>query len=139
MNARLREELRRRADGRCEYCHFPERWAELRFQADHVVAAQHGGTATLGNLAWACLRCNKHKGPNLAGVDPQTRQTVRLFNPRADAWAEHFAWEGARLTGHTPRGRATLRVLQVNHPDAVLTRQALMEEGEFFGEGQGAK
>ena len=29
-------------------------------------------------------RCNLHKGPNLSGVDPDTGQVVRLFDPRDD-------------------------------------------------------
>ncbi len=35
--------------------------------------------------------------------------------------------------GRTPIGRATVAVLEVNHPDAVAVRQALIEEGVFPG------
>ena len=37
MDARLKAEVRRRAGFCCEYCQFPERFAELRFQVDHIV------------------------------------------------------------------------------------------------------
>lgn len=37
----------------------------------------------------------------------------------------------------TPKGRATVRVLQINRADAVLVRQALMEEGELFDPSAG--
>jgi 5-methylcytosine-specific restriction endonuclease McrA len=129
MERRLKEEVRRRAGGRCEYCRFPERFAELRFQVDHIIPEQHGGPTSPDNLALSCLRCNKYKGPNLAGLDPVTGEMVRLFDPRRDAWHEHFTWEGPNLVGLTPVGRATIQVLQINRMDAVLVREALMEEG----------
>ena len=110
----------------------PERFAELRFQLDHIVPEQHGGPSTPENLAWACPRCNKHKGPNLAGLDPQTGGMTPLFHPRTDSWPDHFAWQGVILNGLTPKGRTTVRVLQINRADAVLVRQALTEEGEPF-------
>ena len=133
MRARLNSLVQQRASFRCEYCHFPERFAELRFQLDHIRTEQHGGRTALENLAWSCLRCNKHKGPNLSGVDPKTDRAVRLFNPRKDSWEKHFAWDGPKLVGLTPIGRATVDVLECNHPDAVLAREALMAEGVSFG------
>ena len=132
MPARLRETVRRRARFRCEYCRFPERLAELRFQLDHIISEQHGGATAADNLAWSCLRCNKHKGPNMSGLETETGEIVRLFNPRADEWREHFVWEGPILRGLTPVGRVTVLVLRINRSDAVLVREALMEEGAFF-------
>jgi len=132
MQARLKARVQRRAAFRCEYCHFPERLGELRFQLDHIRAEQHGGPTVLANLAWSCLRCNKHKGPNLSGVDPKTNRTVRLFHPRQDLWEKHFAWQGPMLLGLTTMGRATVSVLECNHPDALLAREALMAEGLSF-------
>ena len=132
MDARVKLLVRRRARFRCEYCHFPERFAELRFQVDHIVARQHAGRTVLENLALACFRCNSHKGTSLSGVDPESAQVVRLFHPRNDIWVEHFAWAGPELLGLTPIGRATVFVLRVNRPDAVLTRASLLEEGVSF-------
>jgi 5-methylcytosine-specific restriction endonuclease McrA len=91
VDARLKAEVRQRSRARCEYCQSPEAFAELRFQVDHIIPQQHGGPTASANLAWSCLRCNKHKGPNLSGIDPATGQVVRLFHPRRDRWAEHFA------------------------------------------------
>ncbi|MBM3837038.1 MAG: HNH endonuclease [Verrucomicrobia bacterium] len=132
MDARRKATVRRRAGFRCEYCHLPERVAELPLQFDHIVAEQHGGPATLENLALACARCNRFKGPNLSGVDPETGVLTRLFNPRADSWKEHFAWDGARVRGRTTIGRATVHVLQMNHPAAVNQRRHLLNEGIDF-------
>jgi hypothetical protein len=132
MDARLKAQVRRRARFRCEYCQFPERFAELPFQVDHIIARQHGGPSKAANLALACFRCNSHKGPNLSGFDPDSREAVRLFHPRQDVWAEHFEWDGPVLTARTSVGRATIAVLRINRSDAVLTRAAFMEEGISF-------
>jgi hypothetical protein len=98
---------------------------------EHIVAVQHGGGGDTSNLALACLHCNLHKGPNIAGRDPLTRKLTRLFNPRSDRWREHFAWRGALLIGLTPIGRTTIQVLAINDPPVLAIREALTEEGRF--------
>ena len=82
MDRSLQELVWRRAGGVCEYCRLPSVLAPVPFQIDHVVAQQHGGETVEANLALACLRCNTHKGPNIAGIDPVTRRIVPLFHPR---------------------------------------------------------
>jgi len=125
----LEAEVRRRAAGRCEYCLFPETAKELPFHLDHIIAQKHGGQTESGNLAWACFSCNLRKGPNIAGLDPETDELTPLFNPRVDTRTEHFVWDGAWLRGKTPIGRATIAVLDINHADSVAVRQALRDEG----------
>ena len=83
------------------------------------------------NLALACLHCNRHKGPNIAGRDVATGGLVRLFHPRQDRWSDHFAWSGAELVGRTPIGRITIHVLAINDPDFLAVRQVLIEEQAF--------
>jgi hypothetical protein len=124
----LELEVRRRAAGRCEYCLFPESVSELPFHIDHIIAQKHGGQSNSENLAWACFSCNLRKGPNIAGLDPETGELTPLFNPRADPWSEHFEWNGVWLRGKTPIGRATVAVLDINHVDSVAVRGALREE-----------
>ena len=114
MDAALVEFVRRRAGGRCEYCHLPQQFSELRFHVEHIIPRQHGGTDDAENLALACPDCNLVKGPNLTGVEPGTRQVVRLFHPRRDTWAEHFALDGALVVGKTPVGRVTVSLLRLN-------------------------
>lgn len=70
MNAALEAEVRQRAAHRCEYCHFPEGFADVPFQIDHIVARKHGGRTELENLALACCFCNRYKGQNISGLDP---------------------------------------------------------------------
>jgi hypothetical protein len=127
-NRVLEQRVIRRAAGRCEYCHFPEAAAELPFHCDHIIAQKHGGATTEANLAWSCFSCNLRKGPNLTGLDPNSGELTRLYNPRADIWTEHFVWDGAWLRGKTAIGRATISVLDMNHPDALAVREALLDE-----------
>jgi hypothetical protein len=74
--------VRARAGHRCEYCRFPETFAELPFHLDHIIALQHGGPTVPENLALACCYCNRYKGPNLSGIDPESGNVVSLFHPR---------------------------------------------------------
>ena len=71
------------------------------------------------------------RATNIAGRDFVTGDLVPLFNPRQDDWSEHFRWRRARLIGHTPVGRATIQVLNINDPSYLRIRRALMEEGLF--------
>jgi len=129
MDVDLREQVRRRAAGCCEYCHLPEAHVMTPFQLEHVVARQHLGGDTPGNLAYACLRCNLHKGPNLAGIDPKTKKLTKLFNPRRHKWDRHFRWVGALLAGKTAVGRTTIEVLAMNDPNRVALREELIRQG----------
>jgi hypothetical protein len=72
---------------------------------------RNGGSDDPDNFALACHRCNLHKGPNLAGIDPRTQHVVSLFHPRRDRWSEHFAFEGVYILGISGIGRATVHVL----------------------------
>lgn len=124
--------VRARAGYRCEYCHFPEAFAELPFHLDHIIGQQHGGETAPDNLAVACCFCNRYKGPNLSGIDPSSGEVVLLFNPRQQLSDDHFVWRGARIFGTTKRGRATIQLLQINRADAVAVRGLLMQVGVFF-------
>ena len=125
----MREAVARRPAFRCEYCQLPERWTSLPFQLDHVIAEKHEGQTSLDNSAYACLHCNSFKGPNLAGHDKDTGETVRLYNPRLDLWDDHFYWDGAQLRALTLIGSVTIAVLRINLPERIAVRDSLMAEG----------
>lgn len=131
MDAAIEQAVRLRAKHLCEYCHFPEAFSELPFHLDHIIARQHGGRAEAENLALACCYCNRYKGPNLSGIDPDSKEITPLFHPRRDVWREHFLWDGARLAGRTATGRATMQTLRLNREDAVAVRLLLMQEGVY--------
>lgn len=128
LSRTLELEVRHRAAGHCEYCLFPESASELPFHIDHIIAQKHGGQSESENLAWACFSCNLRKGPNIAGLDPDTGELTALFNPRTDGWSDHFAWDGVLLRGKSAIGRVTVAVLDINHVDSVTVRKALREE-----------
>jgi hypothetical protein len=126
VNRELLREVWSRAARRCEYCLLPAAAYPLPFHVDHIVARQHGGQTESANLALACLHCNRHKGPNIAGRDDWTGELVRLFNPRHDRWDQHFEWEGTNLLGKTAIGRVTIQVLAMNDPEFRAVRAALL-------------
>jgi hypothetical protein len=94
------------------------------FHVEHVVPQSRGGKTVLANLAWACPGCNLHKSNRIEALDSVTAMLVPLFNPRADVWADHFEWNGYEIVARTDTGRATLAVLNLNHPRRILIRQA---------------
>lgn len=132
MDQRLRQTVRQRARGRCEYCHLAEDHSILPFEIEHIIAEKHGGLSVGENLALACRYCNAYKGPNIAGIDPSTDEVVPLYHPRRERWDEHFVWKGPFLTGLTSIGRVTIAVLRMNHPEMVSLRQSLLAEGAAF-------
>lgn len=83
MDAALRRWVAERAEYRCEYCQLHrDHQPAVPLQIEHITARQHGGGDSPENLALSCLRCNLHKGTNLTGIDPETREITRLFHPR---------------------------------------------------------
>ena len=132
METALQRAVRNRAKHRCEYCHFPEAFAEAPFHVDHIISRQQGGGDEIENRALACCFCNRFKGPNLSGVDTESDRVVRLFHPRESVWAEHFTWNGTLLVGRTPTGRATIQALRLNRSDAVAVRTLLLREGAYL-------
>lgn len=129
-----RAEVVTRAGHRCEYCHLPARGQVATFPIDHITPRSVGGTNELSNLALTCPHCNAHKWTAAAGIDPETGDTVSLFNPRCDNWDEHFAWSADRpgeLVGRTGTGRATIASLSVNAADMIALRLLLAEVALF--------
>lgn len=132
-----RRVVRERAQRRCEYCHADERWQFVRFTIDHVLPQSAGGSDEADNLALACRNCNERRGNRLEGCDPATGEVVPLFHPRQEQWAEHFAWDAARLriVGCTVMGRATVELLDLNddrHEGVVVRiRQRDVADGYY--------
>jgi hypothetical protein len=129
----LRTLVRNRAGDVCEYCRLPQPSSRyIRFHIEHIIARQHGGQSVAENLALACGYCNHHKGPNIAGLDPDTHRLVPLFHPRRDRWSDHFAWDDVMILGKSPIGRATAEVLGMNDWQRVELRENLQSLGEPF-------
>ena len=110
----LRKLVFDRADGRCEYCKVEERRGFSKHQIDHIIALKHGGETYENNLALCCMLCNLHKGSDISSLDLETGIIAPLFNPRRNAWPDHFFIDQGYLVGRTPIGRGTIRLLQLN-------------------------
>jgi 5-methylcytosine-specific restriction endonuclease McrA len=113
--------VHQRAENRCEYCQTARR---VMGQAMHVEHIHPDGPDTLENLCLSCPSCNLSKAQATAALDPDTDETVPLFNPRLQSWSVHFAWihNGQVLRGLTPTGRATIVRLRMNQPRIVEAR-----------------
>ncbi|MCB0064451.1 MAG: HNH endonuclease [Caldilineaceae bacterium] len=127
----LRALVRERANYRCEYCLVHEDDGLLPHECDHIIAEQHGGKTEAENLAFACIHCNRKKGPNLASIDPETGQVVTLFNPRIHSWSKHFRIQEATIVPLTATGRATTNLLGLNAADRLLSRENLVQIGRY--------
>lgn len=118
----LRRQIIERAGTRCEYCLLPAEVGFFPHEIDHVIAEKHGGKTESENLAFACWRCNRHKGTDLGSFDPETNGFSPLFNPRIQSWSEHFEFDGDQIIGLTPEGRTTVSLLQLNREDRLAER-----------------
>lgn len=119
----LRRQVIARANQRCEYCLLSDGLSFYSHEADHVIAVKHGGQTISENLAYACWRCNRHKGSDLGSFDPETGKFCFLFNPRKQSWAEHFRVEASQIVGITPEGRTSVQLLQLNAEDRIQERR----------------
>ncbi len=131
ISAELRRLVVERASGHCEYCLIHQNVSIYSHEVDHIVALKHGGKTRAENLAFSCLSCNRHKGSDLATIDPVNDEIVPLFNPRRQAWDEHFVLNDARIAGIIQIGQATARLLKFNAPNRLLERQVLINQGRW--------
>jgi hypothetical protein len=116
----LRNAIRERAKGRCEYCLTSEALSGIRCQIDHILPRSRGGATTADSLCLACAACNGHKHTQTHAADPDSGAEVPLFDPRRQHWSEHFSWstDGTEIIGQTSTGRATIVALRLN--DALI-------------------
>ena len=120
----LRNAVRERVQGRCEYCLTSEVLSGIRCQTDHITPRSRGGTTTADNLCLACAACNGHKHARTHALDPSSGIEVPLFDPRRQRWHEHFSWspDGTEVIGQTPTGRATIAARGLNDALIVAAR-----------------
>lgn len=132
IDALLEQRVRERAGQRCEYCRLrQEHEPDRRFHIEHIIARRHRGADDFSNLALACTLCNLQKGACIGSLDPDSNQFTRLFNPRQDAWEQHFRRDRGVILGITDIGRTTVWLLDMNCDDRVKMRLALHALGEL--------
>lgn len=103
----------------------------ISHEVDHVIAEKHGGQTDTSNLALACTICNKHKGSDLASIDPLDGEIVRLFHPRRDGWRSHFQLQDGEIVALDAVSRVTVRLLQLNRPERIEERRLLAQADEL--------
>jgi hypothetical protein len=97
---------------------------------EHIVPVVAGDTLAVDNLCLSCYRCNEFKGPRQEALDPRDGQTVPLFHPRRQRWADHFAWrDGVTIVGLAPAARATIDLLHLNNEWIVQARRIWIRVG----------
>ena len=124
ISRELRQQVASRADFLCEYCLIADEDTFFGCEVDHIISLKHGGSSELDNLAYACAFCNRHKGSDVGSI-LESGEFSRFYNPRIDRWAIHFQLLGSLIQPLTTIGEATARILQFNHSDQILERQAL--------------
>src|SRR3989304_3886319 len=99
--AEVEQRVRAAARNRCGYCLSPQQLVMARLEVEHILPLAKGGSSAESNLWLACPLCNRYKGDRTTAVDPETGETVLLFNPRTLVWSEHFRWtdDGLRIIG----------------------------------------
>lgn len=129
--AEVRRQVTERAQRRCEYCLIHEDDSYFGIQVDHIISEKHDGATELGNLALACVFCNRAKGSDIGSLDRETDTFVRFFDPRSDTWGEHFRLDGVEIVPLTDVARVTERLLAFNTRERLLERRLLFEVGRY--------
>ncbi|MEM9776163.1 MAG: HNH endonuclease signature motif containing protein [Chloroflexota bacterium] len=131
ISTKLRKLVAERANYCCEYCLMPQFAVFHKHEPDHIVPRQHGGQTDEENLALACMRCNRYKGPNVGSFDPNTGKLEPFFNPRTQDWTEHFTLSEATIEPLTAEGRVTVKILRINDEERLQERESLISSGVF--------
>lgn len=129
ISASIKRAVIQRANNRCEYCHLSQKGQAATFHIDHILPINADGKTVLENLALACVACSLYKAAKISATDPMTEESAAIFNPRKDAWRDHFEWSNTTLLGRTAIGRATIHALKMNRPMILEIRR----EEAFFG------
>lgn len=107
----------------------PQALVASSHQVDHIVGEKHNGRTTADNLALSCTLCNLRKGSDIASFDPETNLLTPLFNPRTQAWREHFVLSDGVFEGITDVGRTTEHFLRLNTAERIMERAELLRAG----------
>jgi hypothetical protein len=99
LTASIREQVRHRAQGACEFCGITE--------------------------IYACIACNQCK----QDYWPRTETVPILWNPRQESASQHFIeQEDGELTALTPIGIFTIKRLRLNRSQLIAARQRRQQQ-----------
>jgi hypothetical protein len=127
ISSDVRQQVRQRAGCACEFCGVREEDAGAALTIDHFQPRSQGGSDALENLVYACPSCNQYK----QDYWPTDDQSVRLWNPRHEDFAEHFTEaENGQLIALTTVGAFTIGHLRLNRSQLVAYRQNRRRQAE---------
>lgn len=131
ISSALKQEVKTRAHGCCEYCQSQSRFSPDPFSVEHITPLAKNGTSESANLAYACQGCNNFKYSHTEAIDLLTGKMEPLFHPRQQIWSEHFTWneDYTMIIGLSATGRATLERLKMNRLGLINLRRALHAYG----------
>ena len=125
MDAGTRRLVRERAGERCEYCRLPQSALPLaRFHIEHVIARQHRGGDSPGNLAFPAITAIFTRDRTCPASTHRMVESAGSSIPARIAGEEHFETWGLLLLGLTSTGRITVSVLAMNSQAQLETRRA---------------
>ncbi len=114
-----RQQVRQRANFACEFCGVAEVDIGDQLTIDHFQPKTKGGSDSLDNLVYCCVRCNQYK----LAYWPTEMSDTQLWNPRQEPFVEHFLeLEDGLLYPLTSTGKFTLNRLRLNRPLLVAYR-----------------
>ena len=132
VSAELRRHVRAQFANCCAYCRTAEALTATSFEFEHIVPLSAGGTTTINNVCFSCPMCNRFKSDHVCAVDPVSEESVPLFHPQQNHWADHFSWNDdySEVVGLTSRGRATVIALKMNRILMIRIRRMWVAMGE---------
>ena len=120
LTAEIREKIRQRAKYACEFCGVTEESVGGALTVDHYRPKSKGGSDTLDNLLYCCVRCNQYK----QDYWPLDSSDSVIWNPLAEKASTHFVEaEDGELFPLTDTGKFTIDRLRLNRPPLVAYRR----------------
>lgn len=136
IDAALRRLVTERAESCCEYCLIDQQDSPFSFHIEHIISEKHGGETHAENLCLSCPECNAFKGSDIGSIDRETGLLTPLFNPRTQAWTEHFRLEGTQIIALSAEGRVTTYLLRLNSTERIAERILLIQLNRYPGKNR---
>ena len=132
VSAELRRQVRAQFANCCAYCRTAEVLTATSFEFEHIVPLSAGGKTTISNVCFSCPMCNRYKSDQAFAIDPVSDESVPLFHPQQDHWADHFTWNDdySEVVGLRSCGRATVVALKMNRIPMIRIRRMWFAMGE---------
>ncbi len=117
------ESVRQAFGRRCAYCGVLEDSAGAELTVDHYQPRSASGTDEIGNLVYACHRCNLYKGFYWPTPD-EIAAGEYILHPHRHEISDHIRENAitGRLEPLTATGAFNIRLLHLNRPQLIAHR-----------------